>query len=106
MVPLVEGRPHRPHLVELHGAEDVDPLGEQLVDVAQQVGVHRSAEDQSESRAVTPPPDRRPLIGLRLQLLWVSYAEFHWLESNTNNMSRGTVQTSSAVNQLCLNQLL
>lgn len=31
------------HLVELDGAEDVDPLREQLVNVTQQVGIHGSA---------------------------------------------------------------
>jgi len=39
------GMPPWPHLVELDGAEDVDALGEELLDVAEQVGVHGSTGD-------------------------------------------------------------
>lgn len=34
-----------PHLVELNGAEDVNAFGEELLDVAEQVGVHGGAGD-------------------------------------------------------------
>lgn len=40
-----------PHLVELDRAEDVNAFGEELLDVAEQVGVHRGTGD-NESRTI------------------------------------------------------
>lgn len=39
------GCPHWPHLVELDRAEDVNAFGEELLDVAEQVGVHGGTGD-------------------------------------------------------------
>lgn len=46
-MPLIPLKPdpsaaQRTYLIELHRTEDVDPLGEQFVDVTEQVSVHRS----------------------------------------------------------------
>lgn len=38
-----------PHLVELNRAEDVNAFGEELLDVAEQVGVHGGTEDGDNS---------------------------------------------------------
>lgn len=35
-------------LVELHWAKDVDPFRKQLVDVAQQIGIHGSAAGKQQ----------------------------------------------------------
>lgn len=38
-----------PHLVELNRTEDVNAFGEELLDVAEQVGVHGGTEDGDNS---------------------------------------------------------